>query len=193
MILEGPSGPKLRTEALVASEKVGDDGREFSAPFGDSARERSERGRGMSLVELVACDGVKRGYGGERTDMGEGEDTGQSMRESGTVAVGNCAEHAAYITCPPHHSVIQLSTPASQLASTIPRRRAIQPLCGPIKQRINYDISCNARSTKSTASQHSSQGPGSLHSTRQSSSWRTCSWCDNAATPTYVSSLPLCR
>ena len=70
MILEGPSGPKLRTEALVASEKVGDDGREFSAPFGDSARERSERGRGMIAVRLVACDGVEREDGGEEADMG---------------------------------------------------------------------------------------------------------------------------
>lgn len=60
MILEGPSGPKLRTEALVASENVGDDGREISGPFGDIARERSERGRGMVLAELVACDGVER-------------------------------------------------------------------------------------------------------------------------------------
>ena len=70
MILDGPSGPKLRTEALVASEKVGDDGREFSAPFGDSARERSERARAMCVVKLVACDGVEREVGGERADMG---------------------------------------------------------------------------------------------------------------------------
>lgn len=66
IIFEGPSGPKLRTEALVASEKVGDDGREFSR-LGDSAWERRERGRGM-VLEVVACDGAKR-MGGEQPGM----------------------------------------------------------------------------------------------------------------------------
>lgn len=67
IIFEGPSGPKLRTEALVASENVGDDGREFSR-LGDSACERRERARGM-LITLVACDSVEKRNGGDQVEM----------------------------------------------------------------------------------------------------------------------------
>lgn len=47
MILLGPFGPKSMADALVASENVGDGGPGDVARFGDRARERRERARGM--------------------------------------------------------------------------------------------------------------------------------------------------
>lgn len=47
IIFAGPSGPKLSTEALVVSEKVGDDGRGETSRLGEIVWERRERTRGI--------------------------------------------------------------------------------------------------------------------------------------------------
>ncbi len=47
MILSGPSGPKLRAEGFVASEKVGEGGPADIGRFEAIVRDRKERTRGI--------------------------------------------------------------------------------------------------------------------------------------------------
>ena len=55
MILSGPSGPKLRAEGFVASEKVGEGGPGDIVRFEVIARDRRERARG--IVKGIALEG----------------------------------------------------------------------------------------------------------------------------------------
>ncbi len=70
IILSGPSGPKLRTDALVVSVNVGDGGPGDISRLGERACVRRERTRGMAN-ERMREEGVGDGGGEEEDEVGD--------------------------------------------------------------------------------------------------------------------------